>query len=430
MNKLKDFFRSSEDLQQAKDLIVALKSKELLKSKEKTALAQAKKKVRAHVLRIFLACTGVAAAGGAITKGIANHNRHNTLPRFSTLEELLSPVEYEPHMSREQVPTELPKLLAPYAEVTTPKNYDPQKPNLYIIGQMHFEPGKVPVGNSEQELKTFWIQTEILKISHLLIAADAKRQFIEGIADGFELTHLQNKRAKGSSVDEVPSTAMTNYKTTGKIRRASMALEGIYQGSLESKGMDVSEQENTRRMYENRFADNVTFVEAKRQILSSLCDHFRIPLSPLSTQETEPEFMKRLAQEIFTKVKTLSPQEQTLLFANYALENASYQQFLRIFVENQHFKFEGRSSQFADSMKKQGSEKEADSICVVGFAHFDFLIKTSTLENFNVIGIKPLSVIKAAKFDPAKAERSADEWRKDLMEIDKKHFGFADPNTK
>ncbi|MDP3976291.1 MAG: hypothetical protein Q8P95_05245 [bacterium] len=206
IEKLTKFFQGDERLISAKKLRAELelkeKAKRRLRPNDQTRLREARARVRVHIAKVVLACGVVVATAGVAVQSIITHHRRNTVPQFLDLEELLSPVEYDPDIDRDQIPTQLPALLAAYGEVTVPENYDPKKPNLYIIAQQHFSKNSTRNEDPEKDKQTIEVQADILKIAHLLHAMGSGTQFIEGIENGRQLTHTEP--LKGSGVGEVP----------------------------------------------------------------------------------------------------------------------------------------------------------------------------------------------------------------------------------
>lgn len=343
----------------------------------------------------------------------------NTPSQFETIDELLSPIEYDPQINKSDIPSQLPALLAPYAEVRIPENYDPQKPNLYVIAQMHIGGGRL---NPQIRGEIHQIQGDMLKIIHLLHAMGTNTQFIEGVENGQELTNAGIRQ--NPLLWDIPSQELQRYRNMSAIDRASTAAEGIYGAELDSYGIDIPGSAITRRHEDQTLADNNYLLNAKREILLQLCTRFQIPLVPLAN-ENEGSFMDRLAEEIYEKVRLLPAEEQTRLFEEVVKGNQNYCQLLEMYSRILFERYSERDRIFFENLNRQSDR--GDALFTVGGDHLVYLTTTSPPSNWNVISIRPYGITPDMLNTPG-VQRSIDEWREDIERKGKSHFGFAPIN--
>ena len=133
---------------------------------------------------------------------------------------------------RGDIPQILKEKIKSYGRVVSqPENYDSNKPNFYIMAHAHYD---YTVEN-EVDSRIDLVQKTNIDIFHVLRELGVERQFLEGINDQVEMEHDKNYDFK-----DYPLKSMSVYESTGIIRRANTALEGIYGADVESVGVEGS----------------------------------------------------------------------------------------------------------------------------------------------------------------------------------------------
>ena len=92
---------------------------------------------------------------------------------------------------REDIASKLPELLEGFGKVIiSPENFDPKKPNLYLVANQHFPPNAST--NRKVRESILLTQRQGLQIAHTLVSLGADTQFLEGVGAGLELRHDVN----------------------------------------------------------------------------------------------------------------------------------------------------------------------------------------------------------------------------------------------
>jgi hypothetical protein len=315
--------------------------------------------------------------------------------------ELFKPRPINQKISKSEIPKRLQSLLEGYGKIIDyPENYDPQKPNLFLIGNQHI---KDESSKKENDL-AYSIQKDIVNIYHILASLGVKQQFIEGRGNGVELTHNQPE----DPVDEVPLTALPEYKKTGKIFRACTAIEGIYRENLSSFGTE--DLTKTLEIQKNmEYAHSDLYIKARETIVLGIAQELGINIydSPYEVINNVREHLKNLPASEIDK-----------LVEKYMLSNQDYVEYLKKFTEYFYYRMQGRNQIMVESIN---NNSQKDSIFIVGSAHVKQLHKLLK-EKFNIFTIAPPGI---EEIDVFYSEWTLEDYKKHIIEHDKYLFGLS-----
>lgn len=370
----------------------------------------------AMYLVIFLGVAGLLYKLNIVRNaGIGNGEDNNSISNedYDVFKPLPRPIEVD----RADIPDQLPSLLHGYGVVfLTPEDYDPQKPNLFLIANRHFVRNR-PMSN-EMKSATHEVQRRVLRIIHVLVALGVKRQFLEGIDESLELTHEMTDK---SVVGELPYFALPEYRKTGRINRAYIAAEGIYEGDLESLGAENSSQ--ARMIHANaRQADQVYFHRAHTNIILGLAHELAIDLG--RPRAMTRELKVRFADQIRAQVRGLSEARREELINEFVRANINYQLFLDAFSAAEYYKHEGRNERYAMRILTIPAEQREDAFFIHGANHSRSVERRLRAE-FNVFIIRPEGVNDSAILHD-KGSRTLDEWRRIIIKHDLYVFGLSE----
>ncbi len=303
-------------------------------------------------------------------------------PDLSDFSNLLSRIDFDPQISRKDIPAKLGKLIQGFGTVLkSPENYDPKKPNFYIVGVEH-------VFGADDYKNFYPTQADALRIFHMLFALGAKRQLLEGKSQGFEIEHNQEY----PYLDESPITALPKYRKEGKIKRANTAAEAIYGADLKSIGIENPEDINLIAKY---YQIMNTGHQHNGDIFTMLSRLFGLEIDPSKSNE-------ELRKSILSHFTKLSAEKQIALQTEVVSHPTS--KYLLNLAANAHYlKIIGRNNDWA---KKIPQLPKADTTFLVGVNHCtDLSEKLASSKAYNTFIILP------NKVDPKSAKVHYHNWK-------------------
>jgi hypothetical protein len=319
---------------------------------------------------------------------------------------LFLPSEEPEKVGRAKIPEELKSRIQPFGEIIdapSAEDYDPENPNLYIIGVGH-------VADQESKTKFQKIQKNAVKVFHQLYELGVRQQFIEGMPKGEKLDH--DKR--DPELEEHPLDAIPKYKEEGKIKRAYIAIEGIYEDEVDSIGADDKGFLQLKRDHER--ASRILRPQAMNEIFDSIAKEMRVEVD--RKRLGNRQYRMSILKKIKAKISQLSAEEKEIIITEYVLGNDKYKEYIDIAKRFWYKRIQGRNNSFATTIKGEGRK---DSAMVVGAHHSEHLKKQ--FPNFNVFVIAPRGVEKS-RFKYPKSSFEEEDYKKDIMKEDLAVFGL------
>lgn len=331
--------------------------------------------------------------------------------RVKSINPLFQPVVPRVGIDRKSLPKELESALKDLAELQPVAEFDPDRPNLYIIPQMHFV-GQV---SRDQAKAIFELQGRILRIQHVLYSLGMRKQFLEGVPVGVELKH----NVVNPNLGEDPVRAMPNYLSTGKVRRAYVAVEGIYGDGIVSLGLEGNFAETLKLDQEYNRADAAVFPKAREQILEAVGKGLDIDMP--SDQQTGAISYDRLKIEIQKRVSKLSAEVIQSLVEKYVFSNPYYLDFLQAATKRFYNRIQGRDEQYVKGISAYTDGQDASF--AVGAEHCTHLVSLLGAK-YNVFVIFPKGLDKA-EINPFFSQFTEEDYRKSIIEHDLEIFGLG-----
>jgi hypothetical protein len=320
---------------------------------------------------------------------------------------LFSPTEEPEKLDRTKIPEELETGIQAFGEVVdspSKDEYDPKKPNLYLIGVGH-------VVDQEDKTEYQKIQKNAVQVFHQIYKLGVKQQFIEGIVEGEELCHDK----PDPILEEHPIDAMPKYKKTGKIKRAYIAVEGIYGDKVDSIGADDPTFLQLNEEHER--AARILRPKAMSEIFHVLAKELGVNVD--QSKMADLTYTRDVLEKLRDKVSKLSAEEKKRLIDKHVLKNETYKEYLEIAKRFWYGRIQGRNLAFAKAIKAEGGE---DSAMVVGSHHLGHLKKQ--FPDFNVFVIAPKGLEKKdLEYEKSSFEKE-EEYEEDIMSYDLALFGL------
>lgn len=311
-------------------------------------------------------------------------------------------------VSREDIALKLPELLEGFGKVIiAPENFDPKKPNLYLIANQHFPPNS-PV-NGRVRNSILLTQKQGLQIAHTLISLGADTQFLEGVSADSELRHDTNYSGQ---LGEWPQAALPTYRKTGEINRSYIAAEGIYGDELTSLGVEDHEKIGRASMEYSELESSL-FPQARQEIILNLA-------RALGITENSSD-LDGLRAQIQLQAAQLHPDEINNLIATHVLTNAKYKAFLDAAVKFQFEKYRGRNERFAAHIHERMQEKPSDCFFIVGAQHVKEL--SGLLKDVNTFVVSP-NKISQDNIDFFAANYTEQDYKRTILDWDLYVFGL------
>ncbi|MEK7145673.1 MAG: hypothetical protein AAB802_00640 [Patescibacteria group bacterium] len=309
---------------------------------------------------------------------------------------------------REDIASKLPELLEGFGKVIiSPENFDPKKPNLYLVANQHFPPNAST--NRKVRESILLTQRQGLQIAHTLVSLGADTQFLEGVGAGLELRHDVNY---SDQLGEWPQAALPTYRKTGEINRSYIAAEGIYEDELTSLGVEDHEKIG-QAAKEFSELDQRLFPQARQEIILNLA-------SALGITGNSSD-LNGLRAQIQVKAAQLQPDEINNLVATYVLTNAKYRAFLDVAVKFYFEKYRGRNERFAAHIHERMQEKPSDGFFIVGAQHAEEL--SGLLKGMNVFVVSP-NTIPQEKIDFFAANYNDEDYKRTILDWNLYIFGL------
>lgn len=311
----------------------------------------------------------------------------NTVPEWRTSAELFEATDFAPDIERSQIPSALPGYLEGLGRVhSSPEDYDPNKPNLYLIANKHFSSEKGSIGYEKGGFKKRLYQTQetVLKISHILFGLGVRRQFLEGVPRGFQMKHDET-RSRGLA--EFPHRAMPVYRRTGQIHRSYVAVEGVYGNEMESVGAE--DQETWLRLEaEARRAMNEVFPRMIISIVPAIAQDLGIPFN--TPPRWTPRTITALSSRIRERTRTLSPEQVQDLVVRLVQTNPDFSTYVNARARYSHDFISGRNERYASEIASPTAEGRKDAQFIVGALHVEGI--RESVKDHNVFIIQPKEV--------------------------------------
>ncbi len=264
-------------------------------------------------------------------------------------------------------------------EVRFPDDYDPSKPNMYLIGSDHVKSRL----KSDKLEDAYEHQRIIVDIFHVLRENGVERQFLEGISSGVELQH----DVPNSNLDEHPHGAMKGYIRSGNINRAYVAVEGVYEDDIESVGAEVP--------YSTYRSVKSAYSSAERRDFSRAKIDLTVRMAKWLGMDTNPKRfggnIERLLEEVKGELDKRNISNDDLkAWQDQLFAHPSYQVWLNVAAKYEYFKIQGRDRAYAETMGRYADGK--DSAMIVGSKHLGHL--SSVVQGYNVVEIVPSGPIE------------------------------------
>jgi len=276
---------------------------------------------------------------------------------------LFTPIE-NAGIPKADIPTKLPEFIGVLGRVVKidEDEYDPLKPNLYLIADSHLVPS---------------VQRDILQIFHKLVALGIKGQSIEGIGSGTEVRH---DKVDPDLVDD-PARAFSRYKGSGVIQSGPFAAEGVYGKRLSSRGAEKDLGRGIALQQQHDIAKQTIAVEALGEILKNMAVELGMSGDPMASQGSINEFNRRLGQ--------LSSSEKEMIKQKCVLGNKSIMGFLKLRARFLYHRVQGRNAEFAETL----SHRPMDIAFTVGVKHLPGLMQLlKEKKTHNVFAILPRGI--------------------------------------
>lgn len=287
---------------------------------------------------------------------------------------LFTPVK-NADIPKADIPAKLPEFIGALGRVVkidedNENEYDPLKPNLYLIADSHLVPP---------------LQRDILQIFHKLIALGVKGQSIEGIGRETEVSH---DRPDPTLIDD-PFRAFPRYKASGEIQSGPFAAEGVYGGELSSRGADKDLAKGIALQQQYEIAKQTIAAEALNEILRSMAVELGMSVDPMGSQDSVNELNGRLSQ--------LSDSEKERIIQKCVLGNKSMMGFLKLRARFLYHRVQGRNAEFAETL----SHRPMDIAFTVGVKHLPGLVQLlRDKKTHNVFAILPRGISEEDMRDP------------------------------
>ncbi|GEM_PF-3022387 len=333
-------------------------------------------------------------------------------PSLSPRNPLFTPSKQRLDIARADIPKKLAGLLQGFGKVIeAPQSYDPKKPNLYLVGNQHF------IGGTGGE-EIYGYQDQNVRIFHALHALGVGRQFLEGVDTNIDLRHDRAYPQLG----EYPMGALPGYQRTGKIRRAYVAIEGIYGDEVTSQGAENPYHTIAAKSAYER-ADMEDFPKALGEIVMALAPHVDITID--HNQLPNPQYRELLLQSLKEKIAQKTPAERQRLIDEIVLPNPNYQRWLKAVTDFYYYRIQGRNEVFTQVINTSITDG-TDSVFIVGANHIPHLKTLTTGSNVFVIlaadlpenGLHPFCEL----YTPA-------DYRAHFLQFDLSLFGLAQKPT-
>jgi len=331
--------------------------------------------------------------------------------------DLFTPRSVDATIKRTDIPALLPEKIKDFGVVhEAPAEYDPGKPNFYIVATQHGHPKRAPTESEKSQVEK--IQEDNVKIFHVLRTFGVQRQFLEGNQAKVTIDHDK----KYPDANESPLTSLPKYKETGKIKRAWVAVEGIYEGQVESIG--VEDMKKSLQIDRNFMeVDRTVFVPALAEMVAAITAKLNIPFN--SDMVNQEGAMKPIFAAIRAKSAKLSQKEIQELI-NIAEQNPKYQKYLDAAVERYYDRIPGRNQLFAKEINDTLGDKK-DAAFIVGALHSKGL--QALLKDWNVF-IVSSPEIKKDSIDNPEIHYTRNDYRKTLEEGDLYMIGIQQEKPK
>jgi hypothetical protein len=328
--------------------------------------------------------------------------------------ELFVPVERDTKISRADIPANLQGLIGKFGKVVHfPKEYDPTKPNLYLLGASHVE-----TFSGQYNEGGYKVQDEILRIFHLLYSLGVERQFLEGVTGGEAFGH----NVDNPKYNETPISAMPKYKKSGKIKRAYVAAEGVYGDEVESVGVDVDMEDAQRISAEYQKFDSEEFPMVAMQILEGVGRDLGIEFDYASLYK-DPSASERLHPVIKQKLASMSKEDLGKLAEKHVLNNPGYKRWLQVATEFLYMKLEGRNDAFVRGIHDAGRSGKKDAVFIVGGDHVPGVLeRLESSGDYNLFFIVPNS---GRERSDEYYRKTKAEYREAIIAADLYHFGLG-----
>lgn len=347
-----------------------------------TSLQHFGKKYRALILG-----AGTLAAG--ITGGALLHNRMSgeheapSAPSHSVKlsSELFTPRPVEPNISRTDIPRILSERLKDLVSVfEAPEYYDPEKPNLYLIGDTHVR------GEGHERIKGYETQELIMRIFHELAALGCQTLFLEGVTQGFLLEHDKQY----DNLGEYPSRDFSPYVTSGRINRAYVAVEGIYKDQVKCIGAeeDILQALHMKNAFEA--ADSQDFPVAMRDIFLALSQELGVSFD--SSRIEDPRYVQSFSDAVRSKLEGISGFRREDLVKRVVLGNPQYVRYLDAATTWFVHRLPGRNASYAQFIQGSLRTFQDDAAFFVGAEHLTHL--RSLISGVNVFLVVPRTIPK------------------------------------
>ncbi len=318
-----------------------------------------------------------------------------------------------PNLDRKELPHKLEALLGSLAQVRlVSDHYDPSRPNLYMIPQMHFD----RESPDSEGAKIYPLQSKIVSIGHILYSLGLKRQFCEGIPRGNDIQHDK----VDTTFSEDSARSMPEYKKTGKVRRAYIAIEGIYGSEISTVGAEGDYQKQIDVDVDFGKKEKNEFAQARLEILEGVAQELGIAVP--GDKNTDPTYYTRLSHEIAKKVMHFSRETQAHLLDTYVLSNEKYRAFLESAVNRFYNRIQERDAEYIKTIEQDPSKVDTSFILGVGhFAHLEPLLKAV---GYNVFFVIPQG-IDQAQMSPYYSHYTKDDYFKNIVQNDLFNFGMG-----
>lgn len=412
MKSLKEIIFAGPEIKKARATIETLESKEKLTKKEQKRLAVAQQielARRKTVAKIALVM-GFATLGAiyGTTKSCEEEKVTDQTTEVAPQRGLFNKNEKTIEIERALIPEQLPVLIREIGNVEVPENYDPEKANIYLIATSHVQ--------SSNNFPPNMVQEECVRFFHILHALGVRKQFLEGVDSSVELTH----DTVNPKLGENPITALPEYKKTGKINRAYIAVEGIYGDDVESVGVENEmEYMHIKRKYLH--AINVEFHTIIRQIVSNLADRLKITVD--HKRLIDRRYIQSIIEEIDRKTGALSAEEVSELVNEVVLANDAYSQFADTVSERFYYRIQGRNETYAKRINADNENQQQDAAFIVGAQHVKGLKRL--IKDANVFILLPGHLEPDAE-SPFFLDYSKKDYRDKVIAHDLSTFGLAE----
>lgn len=296
----------------------------------------------------------------------------------TNIAEILQRTDLQLDVARADIPRRLPGLLQGIATVhSQSEHYDPSKPNIYLIANYHHSP---VAGDPPDLIQAIdGVQARVMNIIHVLHALGVRRQFMEGIDESIELFH--DRRVQG--VHEQPLEALPVYRRTGRINRAYIAAEGIYENDLTSLGIEnLAEHDEIRR--QSNLASRSLGTVLMMRIIPAAASALGIEVPANSARDRNSIF--QLRERVRTQLQTTPQHLATDIIRRLVDEDRDFQQLVQALSRREYYSIRGRSHRWARRIGQLIECDRADSLFTPGAHHIqDLHEQLSRVANIFVI---------------------------------------------